>query len=87
MAYGGDEFVAVLKDFDKSQAVQKAEEIRSAMKQTIYLSNYGHSVSLRASFGIATFPDDARNVTALLASADRAMFEIKEKGKDAVSSA
>jgi diguanylate cyclase (GGDEF)-like protein len=87
VAYGGDEFVAVLKDFDKSRAVQKAEEIRSTIKQAVYLSSYGHSVSLRASFGIATFPDDARDVTALLASADRAMFEVKEKGKDAVNSA
>lgn len=87
VAYGGDEFVAVLRGCNKSQAIQKAEEIRSAMKQTVYLSSHGHSVSLRASFGIATFPDDARNVTALLASADRAMFEIKEEGKDAVRSA
>jgi GGDEF domain-containing protein len=44
-------------------------------------------VSLRASFGIATFPADVTNVTALLSLADRAMFEIKEKGKDAVKSA
>lgn len=87
VAYGGDEFVAVLKGFNKSQAIQKAEEIRSAMNRTVYLSDHGHAVSLRASFGIATFPDDARDVTALLALADRAMFEIKGKGKDAIQSA
>lgn len=87
VAYGGDEFVVVLQGFNKREAFQKAEEIRSQMKQTVYLSNHEHSVSLRASFGVATFPDDAENVTALLAAADRAMFEIKEKNKDAVQCA
>jgi two-component system, cell cycle response regulator len=87
VAYGGDEFVVVLQGFDKNQAIGKAEEIRSRMKQTAYLTNHGHRLSLRASFGVATFPDNASNVTALLASADRAMFHIKEKGKDAVEPA
>lgn len=87
VACAGDEFVAVLQGFNKREAFQKAEEIRSRMKQTVYLSSHGHEVSLRASFGISTFPDDAANVTAFLASANRAMFEIKEKGKDAVHSA
>jgi GGDEF domain-containing protein len=41
-------------------------------------------VSLSASFGIATFPEDAGDVTGLLALADRAMFDVKEKGKDAI---
>ncbi len=87
VAYGGDEFVAVLQGFTKGQALHKAEEIRTRMKQTDYLANHGQRVQLRASFGIATYPDDAADVTALLAAADRAMFEIKEKGKDAVQSA
>ena len=87
MAYGGDEFVAVLQGFDKAKAQKKAEEIRSRMKRTVYLSNHGHQVSLSASFGIATFPDDASDVTGLLALADRAMFDVKEKGKDAIKMA
>jgi len=36
-------------------------------------------VSLSASFGIATFPDDASDVTGLLALADRAMFDRQGK--------
>ena len=61
-----------------------SEEIRARMKQSVYLTNHGHQVSLSASFGIATFPDDAGDVTGLLALADRAMFDVKEKGKDAI---
>ena len=84
VAYGGDEFLVVLPGFDKKQAMQKAEEIRSRMKGTVYLSNRGHKVSLQASYGVSTYPDDATDMTSLLAQADCAMFDIKAKGKDAV---
>ena len=84
VAYGGDEFVVVLPGFDKKQAMEKAEEIRSKMKGTTYLADSGHKVNLRASYGVSTFPDDAVDMAGLLAMADRAMFGIKAKGKDAV---
>jgi len=84
VAYGGDEFVVVLPGFDKGRAIEKAEEIRERMSETVYLSSKGHKVSLRASFGISTCPDDAADMTKLLTLADKAMFRIKESGKDAV---
>lgn len=84
VAYGGDEFVVVLPGFNKKQAMQKAEEIRTRMKGTLYLVNRGHQVRLQASYGVSTYPDDAIDMTGLLAQADRAMFDIKSKGKDAV---
>lgn len=84
VAYGGDEFVVVLPGLDKSQAFEKAEEIRSRMRETDYLTSSGYHVRLQASFGIATFPDDAADKDGLLALADQAMFHVKEKGKDAV---
>ena len=84
VAYGGDEFVVVLPGFSKQQAAQKAEEIRSAMKQTIYLAQDRHNVSLGASFGIAAFPQDSATRTGLLALADKAMFHVKQTGKDSI---
>jgi len=57
------------------------------MRDTLYLTDHGHEVALRASFGLATYPEDAGNVSGLLALADRAMFRVKEGGKDAVRSA
>jgi diguanylate cyclase (GGDEF)-like protein len=86
VSYGGDEFVTVLRGFDKQAARQKAEEIRSRMRDTVYLAECGHNVDLTASFGIATYPDDGREVTRLLAVADQAMFSVKAEGKDAVKS-
>ncbi|MGD8290177.1 MAG: diguanylate cyclase [Desulfobacterales bacterium] len=84
VAYGGDEFVIVLPGFDKERATAKAEQIRSQMKQTTYLSKAGHDVHLGASFGLATFPADTDNRTGLLALADKAMFHIKQTGKDSI---
>jgi diguanylate cyclase (GGDEF)-like protein len=84
VAYGGDEFVLVLPGYDKQQAKAKVEEIRLQIRQATYLSNKGHAVKLRASFGLATYPDDAEDRTGLLALADRAMFHIKATGKDGI---
>jgi diguanylate cyclase (GGDEF)-like protein/PAS domain S-box-containing protein len=84
VAYGGDEFVVVLPGFSKQQATRKVEEIRSEMKQTVYLAKANHNVHLGASFGIATFPDDSDTRKGLLALADKAMFRIKQSGKDSI---
>ncbi len=84
VAYGGDEFVIVLPGFDKVQATEIVEQIRTQMKQTTYLTKAGHRVQLGASFGIATFPDDTDNREGLLALADQAMFHIKETRKGSI---
>jgi len=84
VAYGGDEFVVVLPGVGKLKAKEKAEEIRARMKLTHYLAREKLNVSLGASFGIATFPDDTDTRAGLLALADRAMFHIKQTGKDSI---
>lgn len=84
VSYGGDEFVVVLPGYDKRIAIAKAEEIRTLMNKTIYLSIKGISINVSASFGVAAYPEDATNITRLLSIADKAMFNIKDKGKNAV---
>ncbi len=84
VAYGGDEFVVVLPGMKKIHALQKADDIRSAISQSVYLSTYDHALSLHASLGVATYPDDANDVAGLLALADHAMFDVKADGKNAV---
>ncbi|MGD2011689.1 MAG: PAS domain S-box protein [Desulfobacterales bacterium] len=84
VAYGGDEFVVALPGFTKKQAAKKAREIQTRMRKTVYLTSQGFKVQLSASYGIATFPEDAADRTALLALADKAMFAIKKRGKNAI---
>jgi len=81
VAFAGDEFVVVLPGLNQTRAEEAALSIRSRMDSTVYLLEQGLEVRLQASFGIATFPDHAGNLTELLASADRALFAVKEKGK------
>ncbi len=87
VAYGGDEFVIVLPGFDKTRASELVGQIREQMMETAYLTKAGYHVSLGASFGIATFPDDTDNREGLLALADQAMFHIKQTGKGLIGTA
>ncbi len=87
VAYGGDEFVVVLPGFDHERAVSKAQEIRARMQETRYLPRVNDGVRLKASFGVATYPEDASDIKAILAKADNAMFRVKSEGKDAVGHA
>lgn len=84
VAYGGDEFVIILPDFDKETAIQTSKEIQGLMAQTSYLGGNGIKVNLKASYGISTFPEDAEDLPELLAKADTLMFEVKNKGKNAI---
>ena len=84
VSYAGDEFVIVLPGYDKKRSIKKAKEIKTGMNNTVYLESEGLNIKLTASFGIATYPDDAQDRSELLSLADRAMFNIKDKGKNAV---
>jgi diguanylate cyclase (GGDEF)-like protein/PAS domain S-box-containing protein len=84
VAYGGDEFVLVFPKTGKNVALEHVENIRNRMKATVYLTKKGLQVHMSASFGVATYPDDANDREGLLALADEAMFHIKSCGKDAV---
>jgi len=84
VAYAGDEFVIVLPEFDQFQAMEKASNLQSRIRSAVYLREYGLEVKLQASYGVAAFPNHATDLTGLLASADRALFRVKEKGKGGV---
>jgi diguanylate cyclase (GGDEF)-like protein/PAS domain S-box-containing protein len=84
VAYAGDEFVVVLPGMDMDQALQQANQIRSTVRDTVYVLDKGIDVRLTASFGIATFPHHATDLNELIAAADHALFAIKETGKDAI---
>jgi len=84
VAYAGDEFVIVLPGFNPIQAAEKALNLQSRIKSTVYLQDHGLEVKLQASYGIAAFPDHAADLTGLLAAADRALFSVKEKGRGGV---
>lgn len=84
VAYGGDEFVVVMPDTDRHRAAKIARKIRASIKSASFLTRWDRDVRLTASFGVATFPNDAGDIESLLALADKAMFKVKNTGKDRV---
>src|SRR5262249_12472355 len=87
VAYAGDEFVVVLPDRTREAALAKAEDIRAKMAETEYLAGTGRAVRLTASFGVATYPDDAQDLEGLLALGDQALFSVKRTGRGGIAAA
>jgi diguanylate cyclase (GGDEF)-like protein/PAS domain S-box-containing protein len=87
VAYGGDEFVVVLPGFDQRRTKAKVEAIRTKMGLTTYLAESGLSVKLSASFGLASYPEDAQDIISLLGRADKALFRVKQTGKGSIGTA
>ncbi len=85
VAYGGDEFVLVLPDTDRDAALELAEKIREMIQKTPYLTKRGLELYMSASFGVATYLNDAGSSREILALADEAMFHVKSTGKGAVA--
>ncbi len=75
---GGDEFGILLPDIRKRADVLHAvERLKEAIEEPVALQ--GLSLSLEASIGIATYPEDGEDVETLLRCADAAMYHAKEE--------
>ncbi|GMR13767.1 MAG: hypothetical protein BMS9Abin29_1983 [Gemmatimonadota bacterium] len=75
--YGGDEFVTVLSESDVAGAEHYIERIRARLRKDRILAPQGVTVSS----GLATFKSDQMvGMEELIQSADRDMYDNKEKG-------
>lgn len=83
--FGGDEFVATLPETERRGAYRVASRLRRAIKEHPFLVEEGKEVSLTASIGIATYPEDGDNGEGLLRRADEAMYLVKETTRDGVA--
>ena len=78
---GGDEFCALLRATSKGRAIERAR----AFCEAVRAYNFGASIDVTASVGVAAFPHDAATASALLEVADAAMYRSKAAGRDRVS--
>jgi diguanylate cyclase (GGDEF)-like protein len=83
--YGGDEFIVILPRQNKDEALLKVARIKRAIASTHFLEKEGLDARLAASFGLASYPIDARDKHELLAEADRCLFESKAAGKNRIT--
>ncbi len=81
---GGEEFACLLADVSMAQALQTAERLRREFAQMQFP---GLEESATVSVGVAMASDAGRSLTALLATADRALYRAKADGRNRVASA
>lgn len=83
--YGGEEFVVVLPETDAEGALLVAERIRADVECVEHVGTDGAPpVRKTISVGVATYPGDATTQSRLIEAADKAMYEAKRSGKNAV---
>ena len=78
---GGDEFMVVLTNIKENKAIERvAVKIINSVMQPIYY-NF-HSLKVTASIGIALYPQHGDSSEELLKKADKAMYEVKNSGRN-----
>jgi len=73
--YGGDEFVVILPSTDKVEAEAAAAKLADAIAGGSRRA--GNGTKLSASYGVASFPDDGKQILELLQTADRRLYQGK----------
>jgi len=81
--FGGEEFVVILPDQDKTSAAAVADKLRRAVNLTNFPRAFrqpGGRVTI--SVGVASLPDDAADPFGLLNKSDLALYAAKGAGRD-----
>lgn len=74
---GGDEFAVVLVQSGASQTAAVVDDLRRAFAESTIELGDGHTLAISASIGAAPIDKDTPDADAVLAAADRAMYEDK----------
>ena len=81
--FGGEEFVLLLPDADRAQAVAIAERLREQVAHGP-VQTAGVTLPQTISVGVATYPVDGPALDALIAKADAALYAAKRAGRNRV---
>lgn len=78
---GGDEFAIIASNIQNyASAQQFAANVQTVLQSTVYMENIAYSV--KASIGLAVYPDEGADSETLLRKADAAMYEAKRNSKE-----
>ncbi len=82
--WGGEEFLLVLCDLDRSQALKFCEQLRGEI-ENLTIEHRQHKIKMSASFGLATH-ERVLSFHDTLRDADRALYAAKAQGRNRVVS-
>jgi diguanylate cyclase (GGDEF)-like protein len=80
--YGGDEFVVLLPQTGKDSALTVAKRLLDVFRQYNFLSADNLNLNVRASIGVASYPEDARSAHEIIRQADEMMYMVKNTSRD-----
>ena len=80
--YGGEEFAVILPDIDMEQAFERAETLRTCVKQTELVSANTAMGNITISIGIA-LSSEFNDPQAIVRAADAALYRAKQAGRNA----
>jgi diguanylate cyclase (GGDEF)-like protein len=83
--FAGDEFIVVISDCPPENAELKRVELQQRIGAIEIDAHPGQRIRLAASAGAAVFPEDGQTYEALLADADRRMYEDKSRRRALMS--
>ena len=75
---GGDEFVLLLNNADKSSSLRMCERVKDSLLEPYRLRD--EIVTIGLSIGVSIFPEHGTNPIELMRKADMSMYDIKFKG-------
>jgi diguanylate cyclase (GGDEF)-like protein len=82
--YGGEEFVLLLPNTTAEIAITIAEKLRKTIAKPVFHIKKALSLSVTASFGVASIQGDKINWQQLVSMADNAMYHAKARGRNRV---
>ena len=86
--FGGEEFVVILPNCSKENAVLIGNKLRVAIsEERIQFQEQQPMGNITCTFGIATYPDDADTKELLLKKADDCLYDGKARGRNKVVAA
>jgi diguanylate cyclase (GGDEF)-like protein len=85
--YGGDEFVILMPNTPAPAALKQADALHRALMETQFRMTAGLELTVSASVGLASSPDDGTTVHAIIGAADSRMYTVKTSGRGQVRGA
>lgn len=82
--WGGEEFAVLIENGDVAQASRMAERLRATIGEHTFVTTQGEKVKITVSIGVAMAAISDKTPETLVSTADKALYQAKEKGRNCV---